>query len=85
MNTLYGLIERLIQLSIENKLITSRDSIYMRNRLLDAFCETDYEQTAPCETNLYETLDQLAHIAIQMKLKMRVISHILTDLLSFFF
>ncbi|MBP3887832.1 MAG: UDP-glucose--hexose-1-phosphate uridylyltransferase [Cellulosilyticum sp.] len=68
MNTLYGLIERLIQLSIENKLITSRDAIYMRNRLLDAFCETDYEQTAPCETDLYETLDQLAHIAIQKEL-----------------
>ncbi len=68
MNTLYGLIERLIQLSTQNKLITSRDHIYMRNRLLDAFCETDYKQTAPCETNLYETLDQLAHIAIQKEL-----------------
>lgn len=68
MNELYGLIERLIQLSIENALINNRDAIYMRNRLLDVFHETNYEQTAPSQTDLYETLDQLAHIAVCRKL-----------------
>lgn len=64
MNELYGLIERLIELNIQNQLITSRDAIYMRNRLLAAFHETDYVASAPTHTNLYDTLDQLTHIAI---------------------
>ena len=68
MNELYGLIERLIELAISNQLITDRDTIYMRNRLLATFHETDYEFTTPSHTDLYETLDQLAHIAIQREL-----------------
>ena len=63
MNTLYGLIERLIEISIQNELITSRDAIYMRNRLLAAFQEVHYEPTAPTQTTLYETLDALASLA----------------------
>ena len=64
MNELYGLIERLIQLNIQNQLITSRDAIYMRNRLLAAFHETDYVASKPTNTSLYDTLDQLTYIAI---------------------
>lgn len=64
MNKLYSLIERLIVLSIGNKLITSRDAVYMRNRLLDAFHETNYTPTEPASTNLYDTLEQLAEIAV---------------------
>lgn len=64
MNKLYGLIERLIEISIENGLIASRDTIYMRNRLLAAFHEVHYEPTSPTSTTLYETLDELASLAV---------------------
>lgn len=64
MNTLYSLIERLIELSIQNKLITSRDALYTRNRLLTAFNETTYVPTKPASTDLYETLDELALLAV---------------------
>ena len=64
MNTLYALIERLIELSIQNELITSRDLLYTRNRILAAFNESSYIPTAPAPTNLYETLDALAQLAV---------------------
>lgn len=64
MNKLYGLIERLIEISIENGLIASRDTIYMRNRLLAAFHEVHYEPATPTATTLYETLDELASLAV---------------------
>ena len=63
MNKLYSLIERLIELNIENKLITSRDAIYMRNRLLAAFQETSYTPATPTTGDLYETLEHLTEIA----------------------
>lgn len=60
MSHLYSLIERLINLSIEHELIDDRDSIYIRNQLLNLFNETNYEKM-PSETGtLYETLDALA-------------------------
>lgn len=68
MNELYSLIERLIALGIENKLIAARDAIYVRNRLLAAFKETDYTKTAPAELTLYETLDRLADLAVSKSL-----------------
>ena len=64
MNKLYGLIERLIEISIKNGLISSRDTIYMRNRLLATFHEVHYVPTAPTATTLYETLDELASLAV---------------------
>lgn len=64
MNTLYSLIERLIELSIQNDLITSRDALYTRNRLLAAFNETTYTPTEKATTDLYETLDTLAELAV---------------------
>lgn len=63
MNKLYALIQRLVELSIQNELITSRDALYTRNRLLAAFSETEYVPTEPSNTNLYETLDALAELA----------------------
>ena len=64
MHTLYSLIERLIELSIQNQLITSRDARYTRNRLLVTFNETTYVPTKPASTDLYETLDELASLAV---------------------
>jgi len=64
MNILYAHIERLIELSIQNELITSRDALYTRNRLLAAFNETTYIPTTKATTNLYETLDALAQLAV---------------------
>lgn len=64
MNTLYALINRLIELSIQNELITSRDTLYTRNRLLAAFNETTYISTDAATTDLYETLDALALLAV---------------------
>ena len=64
MNELYALIERLIELSIQNRLITSRDALYTRNRLLAAFHENNYEPSTPVQTDLYDTLDALAELAV---------------------
>lgn len=64
MNTLYALINRLIELSIQNELITSRDTLYTRNRLLAAFNESNYIPTDAATTDLYETLDALALLAV---------------------
>ena len=68
MNTLYALIERLVELGTQNKLIISRDAIYMRNRLLAVFKEPNYEPSKAATTNLYETLDALADIAVSKAL-----------------
>lgn len=65
MSKLYSLIERLIELNIENKLITKRDSLYLRNRLLAIYQETDYITSSPTSGDLYETLEDLTSIAIQ--------------------
>ena len=65
MITFEVLVSRLITLSIESKLISSRDSIYARNRILSLFKVNEY--TTPdeiCTLNLYETLDALADVAI---------------------
>lgn len=65
MNNLYALIERLVTLSIENELITSRDALYTRNRLLAAFNESSFTTAEAAATSLYETLDALAEIAVE--------------------
>lgn len=68
MNTLYSLVERLVELGIQNHLIVSRDAIYMRNRLLALFKETNYEPSHAATTDLYETLDALADLAVSRSL-----------------
>lgn len=63
---LNALIDRLIDLSVENELITARDRIYVRNRLLALFNEAEYEiPEVPNTSSFYEVLDELAEIGVQ--------------------
>lgn len=64
MNTLYALLNRLIDLSVQNELIASRDTLYIRNRLLAAFNVTSYTPTDAASTDLYETLEELSLLAV---------------------
>lgn len=64
MNSLYALIDRLIEISIENKLIDNLDEIYVRNRLLSLFNEENYEYTEKISTEFSQTLDELTNIAV---------------------
>ncbi len=65
MNRLYTLIDTLIAHGIQNELITKRDEIYVRNRLLAAFKAPEYEKTNEvCDLDLYETLDALTTLAV---------------------
>lgn len=69
MATLSTLIQRLIAIGIDNALITSRDSIYVRNRILALYGETDYKVPSnSCLLDLYETLDALADLAVSKEL-----------------
>ena len=64
MNNLYGLIDHLINLNITHGLCTAMDATYMRNRMLAAFNENEYDITAEATGDLYETLDALSEVAI---------------------
>ncbi|MDF2614716.1 MAG: UDP-glucose--hexose-phosphate uridylyltransferase [Clostridia bacterium] len=64
MTSICSLIDRLTEISIANHLISERDVIYTRNRLLALLGETEYEASKEITTDLYETLDQLADIAV---------------------
>lgn len=69
MDKLYLLIDRLITLSIEHGLITERDRIYTRNRMLALFNESTYEEPNNfLSTDLYETLDELADLAVSQEM-----------------
>lgn len=68
MTKLYGTINRLIRIALENNLITSRDVVYMRNQLLAVFHEDSYVETEPASGDLYTTLDTLMEIAIEKEL-----------------
>ncbi|MEG0308109.1 MAG: UDP-glucose--hexose-1-phosphate uridylyltransferase [Clostridium sp.] len=65
MNSLYSLINRLIEISIDNKLIEPLDEIYVRNRFLSAFNECNYSEISKLSTNFPETLEQLTGIAVE--------------------
>ncbi|PHV70116.1 galactose-1-phosphate uridylyltransferase [Sporanaerobium hydrogeniformans] len=65
MTHLFAHINKLIALSIQNELITPRDTIYVRNRLLALFNEEEYEETELASGDLYETLEHLATLAVQ--------------------
>lgn len=69
MYNLNALIDRLIEISINNNLIEDMDTVYTRNRLLSLFNENSY---APCEEKLtlsfHETLNELINIAIKKKI-----------------
>lgn len=69
MYNLNALIDRLIEISINNNLIEDMDTVYTRNRLLSLFNENSY---APCEEKLtlsfHETLNELINIAIEKKI-----------------
>ncbi len=65
MNSLYALIDRLIEISIDNGLIEDLDKIYVRNRLLSLFNEENYGKTGEISTNFSKTLEQLTAIAVE--------------------
>ena len=69
MYNLNALIDRLIEISINNNLIEDMDTVYTRNRLLSLFNENSYN---PCEEKLtlsfHETLNELINIAIEKKI-----------------
>lgn len=69
MFNLNNLIDRLIEISINNNLIEEMDTIYIRNRLLRLFKEESY---TPMEEKLtlsfHETLTALINIALDKKL-----------------
>ena len=69
MFNLNNLIDRLIEISINNNLIEKMDTIYIRNRLLSLFKEESY---TPMEEKLtlsfHETLTALINIALDKKL-----------------
>lgn len=69
MYNLNALIDRLIEISINNNLIEDMDTVYTRNRLLSLFNENNY---TPCEGKLtlsfHETLNELINIAIEKKI-----------------
>ncbi|MDK0572819.1 UDP-glucose--hexose-1-phosphate uridylyltransferase [Clostridium perfringens] len=66
MYNLNALIDRLIEISINNNLIEDMDTVYTRNRLLSLFNENSYTL---CEEKLtlsfHETLNELINIAIE--------------------
>lgn len=66
MYNLNALIDRLIEISINNNLIEDMDTVYTRNRLLSLFNENSY---TPCGEKLtlsfHETLNELINIAIE--------------------
>ncbi|WP_283704511.1 UDP-glucose--hexose-1-phosphate uridylyltransferase [Clostridium perfringens] len=66
MYNLNALIDRLIEISINNNLIEDIDTVYTRNRLLSLFNENSY---TPCGEKLtlsfHETLNELINIAIE--------------------
>ena len=69
MYNLNALIDRLIEISINNNLIEDMDTVYTRNRLLSLFNENSYTL---CEDKLtlsfHETLNELINIAIEKKI-----------------
>ena len=65
---IYTLIDRLIDISVENNLIDEMDSIYVRNRLLAIFKEDSYTKGDNINLNLHETLEGLLAIAIDKNL-----------------
>ncbi len=65
MNSLYALIDRLIEISIENRLIDTLDTIYVRNRLLSLFKIANYEETEKISTEFSKTLEELTAIAVE--------------------
>ncbi|MDK0980946.1 UDP-glucose--hexose-1-phosphate uridylyltransferase [Clostridium perfringens] len=66
MYNLNALIDRLIEISINNNLIEDMDTVYTRNRLLSLFNENSY---TPCGEKItlsfHETLNELINIAIE--------------------
>ncbi len=68
MNTICGFIDRLVQLAIQSNMISERDAIYARNRLLALMGEAEYEASPAVETDLYETLDELSALAAAKRL-----------------
>ncbi|MDO4534369.1 MAG: UDP-glucose--hexose-1-phosphate uridylyltransferase [Clostridium perfringens] len=65
---IFTLIDRLIDISIENNLIDKIDTIYVRNRLLALFKEDSYTKGNNINLNLHETLEGLLNIAISKNL-----------------
>lgn len=69
MYNLNALIDRLIEISINNNLIEYMDTVYTRNRLLSLFNENSY---TPYEEKItlsfHETLNELINIAIEKKI-----------------
>ncbi|MDM0453950.1 UDP-glucose--hexose-1-phosphate uridylyltransferase [Clostridium perfringens] len=66
MYNLNALIDRLIEISINNNLIEDMDTVYTRNRLLSLFNENSYTLCGEKLTlSFHETLNELINIAIE--------------------
>lgn len=65
---IFALIDRLIDISIENNLIDKIDTIYIRNRLLSLFKEDTYAESDKLNLNFHETLEALLEVAIEKNL-----------------
>lgn len=66
MINLNNLIDRLIEISIKNELISDMDAIYCRNRLLSLFKTDSYvPSNENLELSFHETLNELINIAIE--------------------
>lgn len=81
MNNIYSLIDRLIEISIENQMIYSIDKIYARNRILAILKLDNYEYTS---TNLQYTLHETLNCILEYSLNSGLIKDYLyeKDILS---
>lgn len=62
---LNGVIDRLIQLGIENELIENRDMIYCRNQMLGLLGITEYKSENIKALELHEALELIADYAVE--------------------
>ena len=63
---LFGKIKALVEYGVRTGLIEAEDTIYTRNRLLEAFCEEDYaDEEAEQSENLALLLDGLCDEAVK--------------------
>ncbi|WP_032123234.1 UDP-glucose--hexose-1-phosphate uridylyltransferase [Clostridium amazonitimonense] len=67
MNNIYALIDRLIEISIKNRLIYPMDKIYTRNRILALLKLDSYEPSeSKLDYNLQETLNEILKYSVEM-------------------
>lgn len=75
MKNLYQLIDRLIEINIENGLLDSMDCVYTRNRILALYKEEEYKVCEKIEDDFYAVLDQMAELAVEKELIPNTLAH----------